>query len=103
MRQYSNRHTLGDFGLLSPFPLQSVALYVLGDESAVSNEASRYLYKITTGNDALVPPQGLLVSCACYVLSFCWENMELVNECGLVFPRTTKTADGTGWRPVWGF
>ncbi|KAK2520245.1 Anapc1 [Columba guinea] len=27
----------------------SVALYVLGDESAVSNEASHYLYKITTG------------------------------------------------------
>ncbi|XP_035421289.1 anaphase-promoting complex subunit 1 isoform X2 [Cygnus atratus] len=27
----------------------SVALYILGDESAVSNEASHYLYKITSG------------------------------------------------------
>uniref|UniRef100_A0A8C8E7G3 Anaphase-promoting complex subunit 1 n=1 Tax=Otus sunia TaxID=257818 RepID=A0A8C8E7G3_9STRI len=33
----------------------SVALYILGDESAVSNEASHYLYKITSGNDALMP------------------------------------------------
>uniref|UniRef100_A0A8C0FJZ4 Anaphase-promoting complex subunit 1 n=1 Tax=Bubo bubo TaxID=30461 RepID=A0A8C0FJZ4_BUBBB len=32
----------------------SVALYILGDESAVSNEASHYLYKITSGNDALI-------------------------------------------------
>uniref|UniRef100_A0A8B9SCS9 Anaphase promoting complex subunit 1 n=1 Tax=Apteryx owenii TaxID=8824 RepID=A0A8B9SCS9_APTOW len=32
----------------------SVALYILGDERAVSNEASHYLYKITSGNDALI-------------------------------------------------
>uniref|UniRef100_A0A493T2D3 Anaphase-promoting complex subunit 1 n=1 Tax=Anas platyrhynchos platyrhynchos TaxID=8840 RepID=A0A493T2D3_ANAPP len=32
----------------------SVALYILGDESAVSNEASHYLYKITSGKDALI-------------------------------------------------
>uniref|UniRef100_A0A8C5XAC6 Anaphase-promoting complex subunit 1 n=1 Tax=Malurus cyaneus samueli TaxID=2593467 RepID=A0A8C5XAC6_9PASS len=33
----------------------SVALYILGDESAVLNEASHYLYKITSGKDALTP------------------------------------------------
>uniref|UniRef100_A0A8C3TQT6 Anaphase-promoting complex subunit 1 n=1 Tax=Catharus ustulatus TaxID=91951 RepID=A0A8C3TQT6_CATUS len=33
----------------------SVALYILGDESAVLNEASHYLYKITSGRDALTP------------------------------------------------
>lgn len=36
-------------------PPQSVALYILGDESAVLNEASHYLYKITSGKDALTP------------------------------------------------
>uniref|UniRef100_A0A8C0B355 Anaphase-promoting complex subunit 1 n=1 Tax=Buteo japonicus TaxID=224669 RepID=A0A8C0B355_9AVES len=33
----------------------SVVLYILGDENAVSNEASHYLCKITSGNDALIP------------------------------------------------
>uniref|UniRef100_A0A8D2NR13 Anaphase-promoting complex subunit 1 n=1 Tax=Zosterops lateralis melanops TaxID=1220523 RepID=A0A8D2NR13_ZOSLA len=33
----------------------SVALYILGDESAVLNEASHYLYKITSGRSALAP------------------------------------------------
>ncbi|RLW07223.1 hypothetical protein DV515_00004274 [Chloebia gouldiae] len=33
----------------------SVALYILGDESAVLNEASHYLYKITSGKDTLPP------------------------------------------------
>lgn len=32
-----------------------MALYILGDESAVLNEASHYLYKITSGKDALTP------------------------------------------------
>uniref|UniRef100_A0A8C3KVC3 Anaphase-promoting complex subunit 1 n=1 Tax=Chrysolophus pictus TaxID=9089 RepID=A0A8C3KVC3_CHRPC len=38
----------------SKLVILSVALYILGDESAVSNEASPYLYKITSGNDALI-------------------------------------------------
>ncbi|KAJ7425785.1 anaphase promoting complex subunit 1 [Willisornis vidua] len=33
----------------------SVALYILGDESAVANEASHYLYKITSGEEAFMP------------------------------------------------
>lgn len=40
------------FGVSLP---QSVALYILGDESAVLNEASHYLYKITSGRSALAP------------------------------------------------
>lgn len=32
---------------------QSVVLYIFGDERAVSNEASNYLTKITSGNISL--------------------------------------------------
>lgn len=69
-RQYSNNCKLSGSILWCLFPIQSVALYILGDESAVSNEASHYLYKITSGKDALMPSQYLLVSCVCYMLSF---------------------------------
>lgn len=55
-RQYSNNCKLSGSILWCLFPIQSVALYILGDESALSNEASHYLYKITSGKDALMPP-----------------------------------------------
>lgn len=45
-----------------------MALYILGDEGAVSNEASPYLYKITSGNEALMPLHCLLVPCLLYAV-----------------------------------